>query len=606
MFLYPITLKDEQSFLATAKYYNGTTERLYAVIIEREDLVIYSRSSAEDNWIQVLTLVDAAQEPVLDVTMNFFGESRQVMGSKVNQLFCSPELITAIAREGRVDVYVDTTHYFTLKHVVKNITSVMGWKAITTTLVDQGVVLGLNTATDYLGYSVVKTRQNTYTISQPFNITGLPAGIGRLKAMRTSDYRLCFYGTLGERTYYTLTERALPGGLVPNTNLRISPALSYVQTKVEQHQGHIRDSIQLRTETTFQYNLGVQPTFSVHNVDAFTVILQANTVYPEQELLGFSLLDSEGYAFSVVSAHVVGDIITLNCLDLNNAVGDLTIVYSGTGFSNVAGIETKAFEVTFTPTGLIPVPKEPPVLVKAQMLSSQLVALDFDRPLVGYVLPHKVLSERNLLVGGTHKLNGAPSADFRSYNTLGNNGWAYVGLRTDIFSVTLQSPVLAYQIRYVGRYYSNSTTARITLYNNRIKVYEENLTGLTTTSDVRIDLPEGINFNHIEISNLEEGKGPACPGILYVHGLTSHETITMDLNTADVKRKIQSSYVGAGVQACQSKFTSVLCNRNLAIHTSSVTLGSVADRRHDLVVYANEGLQVTQNLIRLEERQEPI
>lgn len=209
-----------------------------------------------------------------------------------------------------------------------------------------------------------------------------PENIVNIKAERTFDWRIVLQveDTLG-KLYEVFTESYVSG----NTNvefLQILPAkIDFTVTDIRYHNAQAP----VEYLTILPPALTVMPRWAVA-----TLMADAdNIAYTDLEIdvendygykvrivwehpvsgetsaySSFLLVDSEETEFAPVSMEYI-DNYTIDVLfqNFNNAVGKVTVQYSGVGILGEIGQSTPATSISFTPTGLVPYVPEPPVVV---------------------------------------------------------------------------------------------------------------------------------------------------------------------------------------------------------------------------------------------------
>lgn len=200
-----------------------------------------------------------------------------------------------------------------------------------------------------------------------------PENIVNIKAERTFDWRIVLQveDTDG-RLYEVFTESYVSG----NTNvefLQILPAkIDFTVTDIRYHNAQAP----VEYIAMFAPAMTIQPKWAVA-----TVILSAeNLIYTNEDYgalddygfrvrvafdhgidwvsdpyASFTMVDEDEYLFGALEVERVDyrtiDVIFLN---FNNAVGSVTVYYSGTGLTGEIGQGVSASSISFTPTNLVP------------------------------------------------------------------------------------------------------------------------------------------------------------------------------------------------------------------------------------------------------------
>ena len=83
--------------------------------------------------------------------------------------------------------------------------------------------------------------------------------------------------------------------------------------------------------------------------------------------------DADGIPYSIKNISYQATYLKLEMTDFNNAVGDMTILYTS-GVKDALGNAVPEFSCVFTPVGLVPVAPDPPVVVSIQNVNSEVVS----------------------------------------------------------------------------------------------------------------------------------------------------------------------------------------------------------------------------------------
>jgi hypothetical protein len=83
-------------------------------------------------------------------------------------------------------------------------------------------------------------------------------------------------------------------------------------------------------------------------------------------------VDAEGNGYPILEANYSAEWLILSMADFNNAVGNMTITYNG-NTNGYLGMKVHSFTTTFTATGLVPTPPDPPVPLTSINVNSEVV-----------------------------------------------------------------------------------------------------------------------------------------------------------------------------------------------------------------------------------------
>ena len=211
-----------------------------------------------------------------------------------------------------------------------------------------------------------------------------PENIVNIKAERTFDWRIVLQveDTLG-KLYEVFTESYVSG----NTNvefLQILPAkIDFTVTDIRYHNAQapveyiamfpamfslvdkFNGDVLLRDAENVSYT---DEELEIENDYGYKVRIRCHErVYgSENAYTGFSLVDSESTSFSAVAIAYTENpkVVEVTFFNFNNAVGDVSVVYDGTGgLTGDLGQTVPASSTSFTPTELVPYIPEPPVVL---------------------------------------------------------------------------------------------------------------------------------------------------------------------------------------------------------------------------------------------------
>ena len=259
------------------------------------------------------------------------------------------------------------------------------WKSVTDILTDQGIVCAyIKTDTKIYYRNYCEQPDGSYFWETPREITDFGVGNNNISLFLAADYRL---GLLVENTgsiKWAITNRSLSGMAILPEYLSILPAnIDLLVKEIEYH----------NAQALIEYINLLSPMFTI--IDKFTgdVLLRdaENISYTDEELeiendygykvrirwhervygtdnsyTGFSLVDSESTSFLAVAIAYTENpkVVEVTFLNFNNAVGDVSVVYDGTGgLTGDLGQAVPASSASFTPTGLVPYIPEPPVMI---------------------------------------------------------------------------------------------------------------------------------------------------------------------------------------------------------------------------------------------------
>lgn len=250
-----------------------------------------------------------------------------------------------------------------------------GWRDPNVLERDQGLVV-----------AYVKSDGNAYYRSLCFQPDGtkiwqdeimlLEGPLVNIRLFRTNDFRMGFIVSDGENLTLHVTERTWAAMSVQPETIDISAydaSLSLTRVNYKNAYGD-RDNIALGiTTNVYSKYAGSDYRFtSASNTDGINVIANVSHPLSSLDISDFTLVDSANRTFSAASITLAtantntnGPIVyQITFEDFNNAKGDVTLNFKGTGTTRGENGQTvTAFNIKFTPVGLVPTNTIPPALV---------------------------------------------------------------------------------------------------------------------------------------------------------------------------------------------------------------------------------------------------
>lgn len=191
-----------------------------------------------------------------------------------------------------------------------------------------------------------------------------------IAANRTWDYRIALQAkTTGGTVYELFTQfEGLAKQTTEHMEVRANAVgdIKRINFKNTTETEHL--SVSANVSSEFIYGLSSMPVTAANadNGDGdwgyvVTILVDYPVQNVESNISAFSIVDSNGTAFTVIAAEASqdGKTITLNAVDFNNAVGNITVSYApGTVQSPAAAME--AWSIAFAPENLVPSLVGPP------------------------------------------------------------------------------------------------------------------------------------------------------------------------------------------------------------------------------------------------------
>lgn len=256
---------------------------------------------------------------------------------------------------------------------------VRGWKHVTDVTIDQGLTVFYLKGGLLYSRSYVQIGSNTYQW-QAVESYSTSGGIMDIDAFRTSDYRIAVTCRYASSAKMLLTNRTFPGQAIQSDYIQISSGcnINLQITPIEEHKVNTATN-QIR----FKNSNGISDVFAqnVENVNTYAknpsgecILLSINSIIPASQYIAFinnvRIEDADGIPYSIKNMSYQDTYLKLEMTDFNNAVGDMTILYTS-GVKDALGNAVPEFSCVFTPVGLVPVAPDPPVIVSIQNVNSE-------------------------------------------------------------------------------------------------------------------------------------------------------------------------------------------------------------------------------------------
>jgi hypothetical protein len=256
---------------------------------------------------------------------------------------------------------------------------VRGWKHMTEINQDQGIVVFYIKNGTLFSRRYIQTGAQTYEweIEKSYS---LAKAVVDLQAYRTADFRIaiCVKNSDGSNSM-AITDRVFPGQSIPSETVKVQALYDIViQPKpVVKVFNYSYETIKLNADISnarlYTHIITSSSTVS-HNLNGDTIFLSISNYITESMYAEFmnsvSVTDDNGNAYSIISLSYDGMWLKLNMSDFNNAVGNINISYT-TGITDDLGWSVPAFTSTFTPVGLVPTPPDPPIVISAMNVNTE-------------------------------------------------------------------------------------------------------------------------------------------------------------------------------------------------------------------------------------------
>lgn len=285
--------------------------------------------------------------------------------------------------------YVDTSNRLYVKHGMEGAEFLLdtgvtkcflcrGWRHISDAKQDQGVICFYvkNSRLYSRSYYLLEDGNYGWSVAEQYE----PYGVKDVYAKRTVDYRVAIVVITSYGNKLLLTTRQWAGQAVPtetiNAQFNITCSAKITQIGVRR----VYETETIKTKIVKKHVLSsghIAESAWAHafNTTGTIINLNVNILPSNESMLNASALkvtDSKGYKFTVTNIKYQFPYLVCTVSDFNNAEGDITINYV-TGWNQFDGSEYPEFSCTFTPTGLVPVPPDPPVLVSIKNVDSEVV-----------------------------------------------------------------------------------------------------------------------------------------------------------------------------------------------------------------------------------------
>ena len=205
-------------------------------------------------------------------------------------------------------------------------------------------------------------------------VTFGPSGVTwvDIAAQRTWDYRVAVQAMSSDGTIYELFTQYMGIGkqTVEHIEVRASADGDLLKVNYRDTSSNEHIDISANADGALIYGLSSMPV-SAMNADngdgdwgyVVTILLDYPVTLVENNAASFTMTDSRGIPFSVISAHSSDDgkSIILNSVDFNSAYGDITVLYTP-GTVQSPAVPMEQWSIVFTPENLVPPMIDPPVV----------------------------------------------------------------------------------------------------------------------------------------------------------------------------------------------------------------------------------------------------
>lgn len=262
---------------------------------------------------------------------------------------------------------------------------IRGWKHITDPLLDQGLIIFYIKQGKLYSRSYLQQSADTYSWADEESYA-IDMYIEDIQVYRTKDFRiaiLCNNNSLS-LSKMVLTDRVFPGQSIQDESL------TFVKTQVTG--GIVSKTIEKVNESVAEQIIisgthsiasiindtvsSLTGLYSAVNSGNSTISITSNINYDTFDYTNknaITVKDAQGTNYAIISVSSNGNTLILTVSDMGNSVGDITVAYN-TGISNIRGYALKPFNITFTPIGLIPSPPNPPNIVDAYNIGSEVIS----------------------------------------------------------------------------------------------------------------------------------------------------------------------------------------------------------------------------------------
>lgn len=260
----------------------------------------------------------------------------------------------------------DTGEIITLAENVVKIDTMRGWiPAQAGHTDDQGIIVGY-IKTDGKVYYRNYCMQSTGTILWELEREVTQFGVDNLgiRLFRSNDFRIGFIAEKATGNMMALTNRNWAGMSIPAEKLTASVNCKIEFIPIEVSDTLIREKLTADVMANIEllYALQDNKFITAHNVAdennnfGFIIITELEHNLTNIDVLDFTLVDSIGVNYAVKSVEKIDDkIYKFTLVDFNNARDEVKLKFLGSGNTKgEAGQEVDAFEITFTPEGLVP------------------------------------------------------------------------------------------------------------------------------------------------------------------------------------------------------------------------------------------------------------
>lgn len=370
--------------------YRRMPTKIYTAGIWSGSAKIYSATfdgiNAPTSWALEMTLAGA-----VDISLAFEGRFRPY--KRRTEFYTTDDKPWIFWIDGSGDLYAqqwdDATTLTNLGAGATSISATMGVNSVQNDW-GQGLLVAWTTTAGAVFYA-----QHFDEIwSDGITVTSAPENAAEVTISRVADYRIVFLVKNSSGAVTALFFRSIAHSMsnwekVELLDASITEAamtdITFSDTSTDEH-------VELASAEpgVYNYSNNVPASLSAYNIDdgigdygRFVAVEFDLDVYDfEDQAAAFNLIGTGGPFDCLSITRPTGgfprNILLIEFVDFNNAVGDLTVSYTPGTISG--GIETvQAFAETFTPTGLVPYIADPPIITGITDEMNQSIILTFDR-----------------------------------------------------------------------------------------------------------------------------------------------------------------------------------------------------------------------------------
>lgn len=264
--------------------------------------------------------------------------------------------------------WMDGGVVFQLAQDVIKVDSVRGWRSIENRGEDQGIVIVYIKTDGTVWYqSYTEQPDGSFMWEAETQIIEIPAPCSYIHVFRANDYRLGVIAENLNNIHWFLTKRNWSGMSIGAERITVNTTLTVELKKINFYNTYNTENITvdlIMHPAKLLYTLADNRFKNIINENSYTIKATTQNGMTEVTAADFKVTDSADVEYSIISIEKNDEYLyTLITTDFNNAVGDMTVSFLGSGTTlGAIGQIMNPFSKSFEPTGLIPSNIPPPAI----------------------------------------------------------------------------------------------------------------------------------------------------------------------------------------------------------------------------------------------------